>query len=248
MRQLEGMKQLEAALKRMDLPCGPEVLEKFETYRRRVLEWNEAVNLTAIKDPVEFEVKHFIDSLVICEDGRMRNASRIMDVGTGAGFPGIPLAIVFPEKRFTLMDSLGKRMKIVRELSDEIGLNHVEILHARAEELARKKEYREQYDLCVSRAVANLAVLSEYCIPFVKPGGWFAPYKTSAAEAEIREAGKAVKLLGGELKDKTTFSDSREIKANGESLEHMIVWIEKKCQTVAKYPRKAGTPAKDPLK
>lgn len=214
------------------------MLEQFEAYREEILDRNQFVNLTAITDPKEFEEKHFLDSLSVCGDERMITAKNVIDVGTGAGFPGIPLAIVFPEKKFTLMDSLGKRVNIVREAAEKIGLKNVEVLHARAEELAKKKEYREQYDLCVSRAVANMSVLAEYCLPFVKVGGWFVPYKTAEAEAEIAAAHNGIRMLGGELKD--------QIKA--ETSDHMLVWVKKIHATSAKYPRKAGTPAKEPLK
>lgn len=242
------MKHLMSTLNRLGLPSDSDTIEKFRLYRKRVLEWNEAVNLTAVRSPEAFEIKHYVDSLMICGDERMRFAERIIDVGTGAGFPGIPLAIVYPEKKFTLMDSLGKRMKIVRLLSEELGLKNVEIIHARAEDLAKKREYREQFDLCVSRAVANLSVLSEYCIPFVKQGGWFAPYKTSTAEEEIRTSEKAIEILGGRLSDRTGFTETAELSRDGESIEHVILWIEKTKNTIAKYPRKSGMPAKEPLK
>lgn len=242
------MKHLEKVLVELGFPKDDRVLQKFQEYRENVLKWNEAVNLTAITDPVEFEIKHFVDSIVICSDERVKNAENIIDVGTGAGFPGVPLAILYPHKKFTLMDSLGKRMKIVETLCREIGLNNVEVLHARAEELARKKEYRESYDLCVSRAVANLSTLSEYCLPFVKVGGWFAPYKTAAAEEEIINGKKAVKMLGGEIVSRLTFQESQSFEQDGEKMEHLILWIEKKKNTLAKYPRKPGTPAKEPLK
>ena len=234
------MRHLTAALMRLALPCDEKTLEQFETYRRRILEWNRSVNLTAIKDEEAFEIKHFVDSLLIGEGTEMDNVKKVIDVGTGAGFPGIPLAIVYPDKKFTLMDSLGKRMKIVREVAEEIGLSNVEVIHARAEDLAKKKEHREQYDMCVSRAVANLSVLSEYCLPFVRPGGWFAPYKTAAAREEIIESAAALKLLGGKLVSQTSFQE--------EGLDHLILWIKKTGHTPAKYPRKAGTPSKEPLK
>ncbi|WP_246019703.1 16S rRNA (guanine(527)-N(7))-methyltransferase RsmG [Bacilliculturomica massiliensis] len=241
------MNYLKSMLTNLGLPCGGDVMEQFEQYRRSILKWNESVNLTAVRDEESFEIRHFADSLMICRSPRMGQARRVIDVGTGAGFPGIPLAIVFPEKQFTLMDSLGKRMKIVEQTAHEIGLQNVEVIHARAEELGKKKEYREQYDLCVSRAVANLSVLSEYCLPFVKVGGWFAPYKTAAAEEEIREGRKAVEILGGRLLEDRIHFDLKEIR-DEEKLEHTILWIEKITNTLTKYPRKAGTPAKDPLK
>ena len=234
-----------------------QMMEQFSVYRREILLRNQFINLTAITDPAEFEEKHFLDSLTLCDDERMAAAGTVLDVGTGAGFPGIPLAIVFPEKKFTLMDSLGKRVNIVRELAEKIGLKNVEAVHARAEELAKKKEYREQYDICVSRAVANMSTLSEYCLPFVKTGGWFVPYKTADAEEEIAAAVNAIHLLGGELQEKQRIKN----EAGGQHADgdcghrstagtsgHLLVWVRKQRATPAKYPRKAGTPAKEPLK
>ena len=234
------MKHLLEAVKSLGMELSEEQIRQFEAYRAGVLEWNEKVNLTAITDPEEFEMKHFADSVMSAGNDIMKNAKKIIDVGTGGGFPGIPLAILFPDKQFTLMDSLGKRIKIIDQLAKEIGINNVELVHARAEDLAKKKEYREQYDVCVSRAVANLATLSEYCIPFVKIGGYFAPYKTAAAEEEIAEGKKALFILGGHLESVSEFSDAE--------LDHTILWIKKVKMTPVKYPRKAGTPSKEPLK
>ena len=234
------MKHLLEAVKSLGMELSEEQIRQFEAYRAGVLEWNEKVNLTAITDPEEFEMKHFADSVMSAGNDIMKNAQKIIDVGTGGGFPGIPLAILFPDKQFTLMDSLGKRIKIIDQLAKEIGIRNVELVHARAEDLAKKKEYREQYDVCVSRAVANLATLSEYCIPFVKVGGYFAPYKTAAAEEEIAEGKKALFILGGHLESVSEFSDAE--------LDHTILWIKKVKMTPVKYPRKAGTPSKEPLK
>ena len=234
------MKHLLEAVKSLGMELTEEQIRQFEAYRAGVLEWNEKVNLTAITDPEEFEMKHFADSVMSAGNDIMKNAKKIIDVGTGGGFPGIPLAILFPDKQFTLMDSLGKRIKIIDQLAKEIGIKNVELVHARAEDLAKKKEYREQYDVCVSRAVANLATLSEYCIPFVKIGGYFAPYKTAAAEEEIAEGKKALFILGGHLESVSEFSDAE--------LDHTILWIKKVKMTPVKYPRKAGTPSKEPLK
>ncbi|MBR6501289.1 MAG: 16S rRNA (guanine(527)-N(7))-methyltransferase RsmG [Firmicutes bacterium] len=234
------MKHLLEAVKSLGMELTEEQIRQFEAYRAGVLEWNEKVNLTAITDPEEFEMKHFADSVMSAGNDIVKNAKKIIDVGTGGGFPGIPLAILFPDKQFTLMDSLGKRIKIIDQLAKEIGIRNVELVHARAEDLAKKKEYREQYDVCVSRAVANLATLSEYCIPFVKIGGYFAPYKTAAAEEEIAEGKKALFILGGHLESVSEFSDAE--------LDHTILWIKKVKMTPVKYPRKAGTPSKEPLK
>ena len=234
------MKYLQEAVISLGMKLSEEQLRQFEQYRSGILEWNEKVNLTAITDPDEFEIKHFKDSVMAAGDSAMQHAKRIIDVGTGGGFPGIPLAILFPKKQFTLMDSLGKRIKIIDELTKEIRIRNVEVVHARAEDLAKRPEYREQFDVCVSRAVANLSTLSEYCLPFVKAGGYFAPYKTAAAEGEIEESRRALSLLGGRLERVTGFSSG--------DLEHTILWIKKVKETPTKYPRKAGIPSKQPLK
>jgi 16S rRNA (guanine527-N7)-methyltransferase len=214
-------------------------IDQLALYCDRLLEKNQVMNLTAITDPADVVTLHFLDSAALLAS-RDFGGKKIIDVGTGGGFPGIPLAILFPDKQFTLMDSLGKRIKIIDQLAKEIGIKNVELVHARAEDLAKKQEYREQYDVCVSRAVANLATLSEYCIPFVKIGGYFAPYKTAAAEEEIAEGKKALFILGGHLESVSEFSDAE--------LDHTILWIKKVKMTPVKYPRKAGTPSKEPLK
>ena len=236
------MKLLREALEDLGLACDEGTLHQFKRYMELVLEWNERVNLTSITDPDEFIIKHYIDSAAIGNFPQMKEAQSVIDVGTGAGFPGIPLAILFPEKEFLLMDSLNKRIKIIEELASEIGLTNVAFRHGRAEELARDKAFRERFDLCVSRAVANLAVLSEYCLPFVKPGGWFAAYKAGAAEEELKGSLQAAELLGGRLED------SKRLNIRGYDLDHRIILVKKIKKTPSKYPRKAGTPAKEPLK
>ena len=236
------MKQLTEALEDMGLTYGEDMLRRFQRYMELILEWNEKVNLTSITEQDQFIKKHYVDSISVCGFTQMKEARNIIDVGTGAGFPGIPLAILYPEKQFLLMDSLNKRIKIIEEISREIGLKNVAFRHGRAEELAQNKDFREKYDLCVSRAVANLAVLSEYCLPYVRVGGWFAAYKTGAAEAELKEGFRAVGLLGGQLEE------NKELKIKGYDLDHRILFIKKIRNTPAKYPRKSGTPAKEPLK
>ncbi|MCB6993931.1 16S rRNA (guanine(527)-N(7))-methyltransferase RsmG [bacterium 210820-DFI.6.37] len=236
------MKKLEIALEELNLPRQEKTLEKFEAYMEGVLKWNKMVNLTSITDPKEFIEKHYIDSLLSASCGEFKAARRIIDVGTGGGFPGIPLALVAPDKEFVLMDSLAKRIRIIRELCQEIGIENVTAVHARAEELAKNKQHREGYDLCVSRAVANLSTLSEYCLPFIKRGGWFLAYKGPDTDKEKMEALRAIRILGGEIR--------REEKVPLENfgLDHKIIFIEKIGNTPSKYPRKAGTPSKDPLK
>ncbi len=219
-----------------------ELNEKYHRYMEGVLRFNEEVNLTAITDREEFIIKHFYDSLMVADYTEYAHAKKIIDVGTGAGFPGIPLAIFSPEKEFTLMDSLNKRIKIISELAAEIGVKNVETVHARAEELGHNKGYRERYDLCVSRAVANLATLSEYCLPFIKVGGYFMAYKGPEPEAEIAEAKDAVETLGGEIRE------VRLAELIDYGISHNIVVIKKIKPTPKKYPRKAGTPSKDPIR
>ena len=236
------MNKLISALEQLNIPYDEEIIKKYEAYMEGIIEWNEKVNLTSITDKDEFIVKHYIDSVMCVPCKEFQNAERIIDVGTGGGFPGIPLALAAPDKEFVLMDSLNKRIKIINELCAEIGIENVTAVHARAEELAKNKEHRENYDLCVSRAVANLSTLSEYCLPFIKKGGYFLSYKGPDSEQEVKDAKKAISILGGKIE--------REEKASLEdfNLEHKIIYIKKIKDTPAKYPRKAGTPSKEPLK
>lgn len=236
------MKLLIEALDDMGLSYDDDKLNKFRRYMELILEWNEKVNLTAITDRSEFVKRHYVDSVAICGAPQLKAAKSIIDVGTGAGFPGIPLAILYPEKRFLLMDSLNKRIRIIEEISREIGLQNVAFRHGRAEEMAQNKAYREQFDFCVSRAVANLAILSEYCLPFVKVGGWFAAYKTGKIEEELRESQRAITLLGGQLEENISLT------IKGYDLDHRLLLIKKVKNTLTKYPRKPGTPSKEPLK
>ena len=192
------MNDLRAFIEKLHIANPGEKEEQLLKYMEGVLEWNEKVNLTAITDRDEFIQKHFIDSLLCAGTLEFTDSSSICDIGTGGGFPGVPLAICYPDKQFTLMDSLEKRLKIVRQLCNEIGVENVEVVHGRAEELARQKDYREQFNLCVSRAVANMRVLSEYCLPFVKTGGCFIAYKGPDCQSEIDDARRAIQILGGD--------------------------------------------------
>ena len=213
-----------------------------EKYMEGILAWNEKVNLTNITDPAEFRIKHNADSLMCVDFPEFLDAETVIDVGTGGGFPGIPLAVYAPEKHFTLLDSLNKRLKIINELAGELGIKNITLVHGRAEDAARAKEHREKYDLCVSRAVSNLATLSEYCLPFIKVGGYLLAYKGPGAEEEVKEAAKALKTLGGSL------VDIRETSMEEYGLDHRILVIKKVRNTPKAYPRKAGTPLKEPLK
>lgn len=235
------MEKLIQALNSYGIESSDIVIGRFEKYMEMVLEWNEKVNLTAITDRDEFIKKHFIDSLCCVSHENYRNAKTVIDVGTGAGFPGMPLAIVSEDKEFLLVDSLNKRIKILNEIIEVLGLKNVKAVHGRAEELARAKEYREQYDICVSRAVSRLSVLSEYCLPFVRKGGWLAAYKGPDAENEIEDARGALGKLGGKVME---IADT-EMKQF--DIFHKIVYIQKTMNTPKIYPRKAGTPEKKPL-
>ena len=227
--------------------CGtedPAVSERMLHFMERVLERNQYMNLTAIKDPEDFVIRHFLDSVTVYDTPVFQESGTIIDVGTGAGFPGIPLAILCPEKKFLLMDSLNKRILFLEEVCSEMGLENVAVLHGRAEDLGQDDDYREQFDLCVSRAVAKLSVLSEYCLPLVKPGGFFVAYKTGMEN--LAEGRRALKLLGGEL---TGIRNFPRLPGNLSfiKLDHRLVFIRKVESTHRKYPRKAGTPAKEPL-
>lgn len=236
------MNQLIDYFNENQIPYSDEIIRKFDAYRSGILQWNQFVNLTAIRDPQEFTVKHFIDSATCFCLPEYAQADKIVDMGTGAGFPGVPLAILSPEKEFVLVDSLNKRLKIIQELCQTIGINNVTTIHNRAEDMSRDSRHREKYDMCVSRAVANLSVLCEYCLPLVKPGGVMAAYKGADADKELGEAKNAMKTLGAAeyRMEKTAIGQ--------EASMHRILIIKKTGKTPSKYPRKAGTPAKEPLK
>ena len=235
------MEMLKQAMEAFRYDSSADTLGRFEKYMQLILEWNEKVNLTAITERDEFIKKHFIDSLCCLPHEEYKQSETVIDVGTGAGFPGMPLAIVSPDKKFLLVDSLNKRIKILNEIIDELGLKNVEAVHGRAEDLAKQKEYRENYDFCVSRAVANLSTLSEYCIPFVKVDGSFVSYKSGKIDEELSQAENAVKFLGGKVQDVVKFP------LMDTDMDRSFVVIKKTKPTAKKYPRKAGLPSKEPL-
>ena len=226
-------------LANLKLELTEKQIEQFLKYYEMLIEKNKVMNLTAITEYDEVIEKHFLDSISLCQVYDLWKPVKILDMGTGAGFPGVPLKIAFPEVEITLADSLNKRIKFLNEVIEELGLEKVTTIHARAEELARNKEHRENYDLVVSRAVANLSTLGEYCIPFVKMEGNFISYKSGEIEEEVNAAGKAIKILGGEIKEVYKF-DLLDQKRS-------FVTIKKVKTTPKTYPRKAGTPSKEPL-
>lgn len=232
------MLSLRELVSELNIELSDKQLESFDTYYKMLIEWNEKINLTAITEYDEVLVKHFTDSLSIVKAVDMNRVTSLIDVGTGGGFPGIPIAILFPEIKITLLDSLNKRITFLNEVVKELSLTNVEAIHGRAEDIARG-DYREKFDLCVSRAVANLSTLSELCIPFVSVGGFFVSYKSEKADEEIESATKAIDILGGKITNKIDFA----IKDNNRNL----IVIEKISATAKKYPRKAGTPSKQPL-
>lgn len=218
-------------------------LEKFYMFYVELIETNKNLNLTAITDMKDVIYKHFIDSLSIIKlnDLNLENGKKILDIGTGAGFPGIPLAIINERSKFILNDSLNKRLKFIESLYEKLNISNVSTIHSRAEDLAFKQEYREQFDVVVSRAVANLATLSEYCIPFVKKGGVFVSYKSGNVDEELENAKNAVLKLGGNVEKIEKF------KLEDDNLSRALVVIRKEKSTPKQYPRKAGIPTKMPL-
>lgn len=213
--------------------------EQLLNYYDLLIEKNKVMNLTAITEFEEVLCKHFIDSLIICRLEEPKG--NLIDMGTGAGFPGIPLKIVYPDLHVVLVDSLNKRISFLQDVIQKLGLEHIKAVHGRAEELAKKKEYREQFDYCVSRAVANLSSLSEYCLPFVKIGGSFISYKSAKVQDELKTGERAILLLGGSLERREDFV------LPGSDISRCLLQIRKVKSTPAKYPRKAGIPTKEPL-
>ena len=212
--------------------------EKFFQYMNLILEWNEKVNLTAIKDEKEFIVKHFIDSLTT--DYFVKDSKRILDIGTGAGFPGIPIKINNPDINVTLIDSVNKKIMVLNDVIEKLGLEKIEALHVRAEELARENDYREKFDIVTTRAVSNLSTISEYMLPFVKIGGKALCMKGPNIKQELEDAKKAIQVLGGEIEKIEKF--------NIDDFERNIIIIKKVKNTNKKYPRGQGKPAKEPIK
>lgn len=252
---------LDEKVSQLSITLSEKQKEQFIEFYEILIEWNKVMNLTAITEYEEVVEKHFVDSLSLVKvipycsapapkehelrDARMginmNDVKSVIDIGTGAGFPGIPLKIAFPQLKITLLDSLNKRVNFLNTVIEKLGLDNIETIHGRAEDYAKQKDYRQKYDVCVSRAVANLATLSEYCIPYVRLGGLFIPYKSGKIEEEITNSEKAVSILGGDIEKTIKF------QLPGTDIERSFVKIQKIKDTPKKYPRKAGMPAKEPL-
>ena len=217
-------------------------VQQFVKYYEILVEWNSFMNLTGITEYEEVVQKHFVDSLVLSKAIDVNQITNLIDIGTGAGFPGIPLKIAYPHLKVTLLDSLQKRIKFLNEVVMQLGLENVETIHGRAEDFAKPSMKRESYDICVSRAVANLASLSEYCLPYVKVEGYFVPYKSGKIDEELANARKAVFVLGGKIEDEVKFNlpDS--------DISRSLIKIRKVSGTPKKYPRKSGLATKEPIK
>ena len=235
----------EKGLEQLSITLSGEQKQQFLTYYEYLVEKNKVMNLTAITEYEEVITKHFLDSLAVvktsCFKSEKLAGKRLIDIGTGAGFPGIPLKIAFPELEILLLDSLNKRINFLNEVTEMLGLTKINTVHGRAEDYAKQKVYRESFDFCVSRAVANLSTLSEYCIPFVKQGGCFISYKSGSVDQELIQAEKAVKILGGQREEVVRFSLADT------DMDRSFVVIRKAKPTPKKYPRKAGLPSKEPL-
>lgn len=231
---IEGSKQF-------NIDLDDKSLESFRSYKGLLKEWNEKINITSITDDIEIDTKHFLDSLSPLITNLFQGNSSVIDVGTGGGFPGIPLKIMNENLEVTLLDSLNKRINFLNVVIENLGLENIRAIHGRAEELSRTKDYREQYDICISRAVASLDTLSEYCLPFVKVGGHFVSMKGPDLDEELNLSRKAIETLGGEIEK------VEKVKIPLSDIEHSLIIIRKIKQTLTKYPRGGGKPRKKPL-
>lgn len=228
-------------LKEFEIDYNDETIEKFKVYKELLKEWNEKINLTAITDDNEIDIKHFLDSITVLKTGYIKSGQKIIDVGTGGGFPGVPIKIMEEGTDVVLLDSLNKRINFLNEVISNLGLKNIKAIHGRAEDFGLNSEYREKFDVVVSRAVASLNILSEYCLPFVKVGGHFIALKGPEIKNEMEESKKALKILGAEIVDKI------DITLPSSDITHILLVMRKVQKTPTKYPRKAGMPKKNPL-
>ena len=238
---MEQKDLLQKILSDNNITCTDHQLDQLIRFYEMLVEKNKVMNLTAITEFEEVALKHFADSLVIERVIKLSD-QKVIDIGTGAGFPGIPLKILYPDIKVTLLDSLNKRLVFLDEVINVLGLTGIETLHARAEEAARKPEYREKYDVAVSRAVAKLSTLVEYCLPFVLVGGCFISYKGEKSAVELDEANNAIKVLGG------AYNTSKDLILSGTDYNRSLIRIDKVSNTSSKYPRTGGKPSSSPIR
>ena len=231
----------ESKLNELGITLTNKQKQQFDKFYELLVEWNKVMNLTGITEYEEVNEKHFVDSLSIVKAIDIEKVNTVIDIGTGAGFPGIPLKIAFPHLNVVLLDSLNKRINFLNAVIGELGLADIKTIHGRAEDYAKQTEYREKFDLCVSRAVANLSTLSEYCLPYVRVGGMFVPYKSGEIDEELEKSKKAIKILGGKFEDVVKF------QLPGTEIGRSFVKVTKISNTNKKYPRKAGLPVKEPI-
>lgn len=240
-QNIENIELLKNRLVDFSINVDETMLDRFEKYRQILVEYNQHMNLTGITEQREVYIKHFLDSVAIFKNGYIADDLSVIDVGTGAGFPGLPLKICNPKIKLTLLDSLNKRINFLKTVGQELGLNEIEYVHGRAEDIAQKPEHREKYDIATSRAVASLPVLLELCVPYVKIGGFFICLKGPSVDIELGQAKNAMKLLGVRLVEKIN------VILPDQELKHNILVFKKEEKTPAKYPRRAGKPSKNPL-
>ncbi|MGM9530805.1 16S rRNA (guanine(527)-N(7))-methyltransferase RsmG [Intestinibacter sp.] len=233
---------LKKGIEDFGLEANEKVLSDFQEYKELLVEWNQKMNLTGIEDEKEVFIKHFLDSISAVTKGYIQNGMSLIDVGTGAGFPGMPLRICLPELKVTLLDSLNKRINFLQEVASKLSIDDIEFIHGRAEDFGKNEDYREKFDIATARAVAGLPVLMEFCVPFIKVGGYFVCLKGPNANLELEESKKAMEVLGVEYIEKI------DVKLPEIDLNHNILIFKKVKNTPSKYPRKAGKVSKNPIK
>lgn len=238
---MELKRYLEEGSNQFGVSLDNNQINQFFCYKDLIIEWNKKMNLTAITEEKEIIIKHFLDSISIGQSLDFTSVNNIIDIGTGAGFPGIPIKIAYPNLKITLLDSLNKRIDFLKKVVSQLSLKDVKCVHGRAEELGQNKDYRKSYDICVSRAVAHLSVLAEYTLPFLKVGGTFISMKSINVEEEINDSTKAIDVLGGEI------IDIKDTMIPFSDINHRIILIKKVRPTPTKFPRKPGKPSKNPI-